>query len=330
MSSAPTCTPITSGGLRPDRRADLSARQIWFGGADWHHLSRARGHGPHIRAGFSAYAGTPRLRPLDGDTTVAPGITALGAPGHTPGHLCVVLSSGQDRALLLGDAVTCPIELDEPTCTPWPTLIRAGRTHPRTPVARTRRRPHRRCRRALPRTAVRPRPSRHRPPLAHLTRQVRRATSATLDASSRRAGPDRSGEAEMAVRPDQADPAVRLRVQVDVDVERPAREDRLDGAVGGRPAPEGDGAGRRVRRRAERDRRPAGRPRSGCADTGSRSANSWATRSRTGRRRSSGPTRRVATWVRNHSPTGESVVSIPNPRSVPRRDAAGGRRRSAS
>jgi hypothetical protein len=27
----------------------------------------------------------------------------------------VVLSSGADRALLLGDAITCPIQLDEPT-----------------------------------------------------------------------------------------------------------------------------------------------------------------------------------------------------------------------
>jgi glyoxylase-like metal-dependent hydrolase (beta-lactamase superfamily II) len=54
------------------------------------------------------------LRPVDRDTTVAPGITALLAPGHTPGHLCVVLSSGRERALLLGDAITCPLQLDEP------------------------------------------------------------------------------------------------------------------------------------------------------------------------------------------------------------------------
>lgn len=54
------------------------------------------------------------MRPVDRDTTIASGITALLAPGHTPGHLCVVLSSGQERALLLGDASTCPLQLDEP------------------------------------------------------------------------------------------------------------------------------------------------------------------------------------------------------------------------
>jgi glyoxylase-like metal-dependent hydrolase (beta-lactamase superfamily II) len=66
----------------------------------------------HLRAGFQT---SRRLRPVDRDTTIAPGITALPAPGHTPGHLCVVMSSGAHRALLLGDAVTCPIRLDEPT-----------------------------------------------------------------------------------------------------------------------------------------------------------------------------------------------------------------------
>jgi glyoxylase-like metal-dependent hydrolase (beta-lactamase superfamily II) len=52
---------------------------------------------------------------MDRDTTVAPGITAVQTPGHTPGHLFVVVSSDGRRALLLGDAVTCPVQLDEPT-----------------------------------------------------------------------------------------------------------------------------------------------------------------------------------------------------------------------
>lgn len=55
------------------------------------------------------------------------------APGHTPGHLCVVLSSGAQGALLLGDAITCPVQLDEPA---WHSLgdvdpALAGRTRER-------------------------------------------------------------------------------------------------------------------------------------------------------------------------------------------------------
>jgi glyoxylase-like metal-dependent hydrolase (beta-lactamase superfamily II) len=54
-----------------------------------------------------------RLETFEGDTTVAPGITVRHAPGHTPGSAVVVVSDGQDRALLLGDVAHCPVELME-------------------------------------------------------------------------------------------------------------------------------------------------------------------------------------------------------------------------
>jgi glyoxylase-like metal-dependent hydrolase (beta-lactamase superfamily II) len=89
---------------------------IWFGGGDWHHFVLGTGHmSTHVREGFRAPAHASRLRPIEQDTTVAPGVTALLTPGHTPGHLCVVISSGDERALILGDAITCPTQLDEPT-----------------------------------------------------------------------------------------------------------------------------------------------------------------------------------------------------------------------
>jgi glyoxylase-like metal-dependent hydrolase (beta-lactamase superfamily II) len=89
---------------------------IWFGAGDWTHFVTGPGElRPHLRAGFEGLSPTARLRPIDGDTAVAPGVTAVPAPGHTPGHLCVVVASGPERALLLGDAITCPVQLDEPT-----------------------------------------------------------------------------------------------------------------------------------------------------------------------------------------------------------------------
>lgn len=54
------------------------------------------------------------LRPMDQDVSIAPGVTTLATPGRTPGHLSVVITSGRERALLLGDAITCPVQLDEP------------------------------------------------------------------------------------------------------------------------------------------------------------------------------------------------------------------------
>lgn len=89
---------------------------VWYGAADREHFVTGSGHMlAHIRQGFLAPANTDRLRPIDRDTTIAPGVSAMLAPGHTPGHLCVVLSAGHRRVLLLGDAITCPVQLDEPT-----------------------------------------------------------------------------------------------------------------------------------------------------------------------------------------------------------------------
>lgn len=54
-----------------------------------------------------------RVETFDGSTTLAPGVDTLPTPGHTPGHTALVISSGTDRAVLLGDAAHCPVELDE-------------------------------------------------------------------------------------------------------------------------------------------------------------------------------------------------------------------------
>jgi len=87
---------------------------IWFGSGDWDHFVVGAGQlAEHIRHGFLT-AGS-RIRPLDGDHVLAPGIDLTATPGHTPGHLSIVVSSGRQRAILLGDAITCPLQLDEPT-----------------------------------------------------------------------------------------------------------------------------------------------------------------------------------------------------------------------
>ncbi len=61
---------------------------------------------------------TERLRPIenqfdawDGDVTIAPGVDARLCAGHTPGSALIVVSSGDQRAMLLGDVVHCTVEL---------------------------------------------------------------------------------------------------------------------------------------------------------------------------------------------------------------------------
>ena len=54
-----------------------------------------------------------RIETIDADGDVAPGVSVLQTPGHTLGHISVVASSGTKRAFMLGDAVTCPAQLED-------------------------------------------------------------------------------------------------------------------------------------------------------------------------------------------------------------------------
>jgi glyoxylase-like metal-dependent hydrolase (beta-lactamase superfamily II) len=49
-----------------------------------------------------------RIEQVDAGDTIAPGITVVDAPGHTPGHLAVELASGEERALHIVDAAAEP------------------------------------------------------------------------------------------------------------------------------------------------------------------------------------------------------------------------------
>jgi len=85
--------------------------------------------GRHI---MEVLAAADRLDPLDGDMVpIAEGITARHTPGHTPGHYGMVISSGQARAVILGDAVECPSSSKTG-------LLRALRRRPRSRCAHAR------------------------------------------------------------------------------------------------------------------------------------------------------------------------------------------------
>lgn len=73
---------------------------------DWEHFV---GPDPGATRKLSPLA--DRLETWDGTGSLLPGIDTVAAPGHTPGSTVVVLSSGTERALLLGDVVHCPVEL---------------------------------------------------------------------------------------------------------------------------------------------------------------------------------------------------------------------------
>jgi glyoxylase-like metal-dependent hydrolase (beta-lactamase superfamily II) len=74
-------------------------------------------HGKEVLLAF-ARKNLPPIRGqvdlVDYETEIVPGINALAAPGHTPGHMALSISSGGEQLLCISDAVLHPIHLEHP------------------------------------------------------------------------------------------------------------------------------------------------------------------------------------------------------------------------
>lgn len=73
---------------------------------DWHHFV---GPDPGATKKLTPIEG--RLETWDGSGPLLPGLDTMVAPGHTPGSTIIVVSDSNERAMLLGDVVHCPVEL---------------------------------------------------------------------------------------------------------------------------------------------------------------------------------------------------------------------------
>jgi glyoxylase-like metal-dependent hydrolase (beta-lactamase superfamily II) len=51
---------------------------------------------------------------MHGEYRLTRDLTAVPTPGHTPGHVSILITSGGERALVLGDAAHSPVQLQEP------------------------------------------------------------------------------------------------------------------------------------------------------------------------------------------------------------------------
>jgi len=99
-------TDRTRGTLTFDRARHVVARTEW---EYWRGDAPPGGPDAHDIAALE-----PRVELLDGDAPVAPGITLVPTPGHTPGHCSLLVSSRGERAVVLGDAIHCPLQISHP------------------------------------------------------------------------------------------------------------------------------------------------------------------------------------------------------------------------
>jgi glyoxylase-like metal-dependent hydrolase (beta-lactamase superfamily II) len=53
------------------------------------------------------------MRLLDGDTELAPGVTGVVAPGHTPGHMAIRFESGGQHAAFVCDMASYAVHFEK-------------------------------------------------------------------------------------------------------------------------------------------------------------------------------------------------------------------------
>jgi glyoxylase-like metal-dependent hydrolase (beta-lactamase superfamily II) len=78
-------------------------------------------HIKHLLIDF-AHAKLPPIRGqidlIDREIEIVPGVYAIPAPGHTPGHIALLISSGDQQLLHMADTVLHPILMEQPTWYP--------------------------------------------------------------------------------------------------------------------------------------------------------------------------------------------------------------------
>ena len=109
-----------AGWLVHDGAPFFSRATVRYGAGDWKRFVEDAGPDDRIAEGMRLLWDAGRLDPIEGDmVTLAPGLTARYTPGHTDGHYSMVVSSGDERLFLLGDAVECPLQVTEDEFHAW-------------------------------------------------------------------------------------------------------------------------------------------------------------------------------------------------------------------
>lgn len=85
--------------------------------ADWDHYAGGERQTPSFERDVRPLEALGCLELFEGERTLTPSLTTLPTPGHTPGHTSIVIDSGGERGLIVGDAILSSIDADEPEWT---------------------------------------------------------------------------------------------------------------------------------------------------------------------------------------------------------------------
>jgi glyoxylase-like metal-dependent hydrolase (beta-lactamase superfamily II) len=83
---------------------------------DWEHFTApdVLTSAPHVTRSVMPLVEQGLMELVDGEHHVTDEITTLETPGHTPGHLVILISSGGERGAIIGDLIHNPVQIHEP------------------------------------------------------------------------------------------------------------------------------------------------------------------------------------------------------------------------
>jgi len=100
-------------------RADQRDADFWLSQANLDKApADAKGFFQGAMASLNPYVAAGKFKPFNGDTDLVPGVKAIAAPGHTPGHSLYVVESGGQKLVLWGDLMhVAAVQFAEPAVT---------------------------------------------------------------------------------------------------------------------------------------------------------------------------------------------------------------------
>ena len=131
-SCARTSTSTTSAGTRRSSTASGVRRspnsRYLFAGPEYRHWAQEpHRQRPEHDDSIQPVVDAGLVDLVDVDAEIAPGVSLLSTPGHTPGHCSVLLQSGGERALITGDFMHHAVQVAAPEwCSRFDTDAAAG------------------------------------------------------------------------------------------------------------------------------------------------------------------------------------------------------------
>jgi glyoxylase-like metal-dependent hydrolase (beta-lactamase superfamily II) len=94
--------------------------RYWLSRTDWDHFTDPDmlPQRPGLADKLLPLAKAARLDLADGEQEIAPGVRLLPLPGHTPGHMGVAFTTGQEMAIYVGDLIHHPLQVEHPDWCP--------------------------------------------------------------------------------------------------------------------------------------------------------------------------------------------------------------------